>query len=132
MLVIDDAYFEYMKDKNYSSGLDIFKNSKNLTSEEIFDEIIQIEYENTNFVRAVNVDQNTLYKGIFQNSNSIISTILWLFILNIISLIYLPILWKFFGLINFNFNGLNVSGRLAGFFRLTNNICLKFISFQFP
>jgi hypothetical protein len=33
---------------------------------------------------------------------------------------------------NFNFNGLNVSGRLAGFFRLTNNICLKFISFQFP
>ena len=83
----------------------IFKNSKNLTSEEIFDEIMQIEYENTNFVRAVNVDQNTLYKGIFQNSNSMISTILWLFILNIISLIYLPILWKFFGLINFNFNG---------------------------
>ena len=35
-------------------------------------------------------------------------------------------------LINFNFNGLNVSGRLAGFFRLTNNICFKFISFQFP
>ena len=33
---------------------------------------------------------------------------------------------------NFNFNGLNVSGRLAGFLRLTNNICLKFISFQFP
>ncbi len=30
LLVIDDAYFEYMKDKNYSSGLDIFKNSKNV------------------------------------------------------------------------------------------------------
>ncbi|GIS28497.1 MAG: hypothetical protein CM15mP129_06940 [Chloroflexota bacterium] len=50
------------------------------------------------FVRTVNVEQNTLYKGIFQNSNSIISTILWLFILNIISLIYLPILWKFLDL----------------------------------
>ena len=73
----------------------LFLKFENLTSQEIFDEIMQIEYENTT-VRAVNVDQNTLYKGIFQNSNSIISTILWLFILNIISLIYLPILWKFF------------------------------------
>ena len=33
---------------------------------------------------------------------------------------------------NFNFNGLNVSGRLAGFFRLTSKICFKFISFKFP
>jgi len=33
---------------------------------------------------------------------------------------------------NFNFNGRNVSGRLAGFFRLTSNICFKSISFQFP
>ena len=33
---------------------------------------------------------------------------------------------------NFNFNGLNVSGRLAGFLRLTSIICFKFISFQFP
>ena len=30
LLVIDDAYFEYMKDKNYSSGLSIFKNYKNV------------------------------------------------------------------------------------------------------
>tara|TARA_Y100000589_G_C27111205_1_gene612307 strand:- start:581 stop:832 length:252 start_codon:yes stop_codon:yes gene_type:complete len=34
--------------------------------------------------------------------------------------------------LNFNFNGLSVSGRLAGFFRLTSNICFKSISFQFP
>ena len=30
LLVVDDAYFEYMKDKNYSSALNIFKNSKNV------------------------------------------------------------------------------------------------------
>ena len=30
LLVIDDAYDEYMLDKNYSSGLDIFKNKKNV------------------------------------------------------------------------------------------------------
>ncbi len=30
LLVIDDAYDEYMKDKNYSSGLSIFKNKKNV------------------------------------------------------------------------------------------------------
>ena len=30
LLVIDDAYDEYMKDSNYSSGLNIFKNFKNV------------------------------------------------------------------------------------------------------
>ncbi len=30
LLVVDDAYFEYLKDKKYSSGLKIFKNSKNV------------------------------------------------------------------------------------------------------
>ena len=30
LLVIDDAYFEYMKDNKYSPGLEIFKNSKNV------------------------------------------------------------------------------------------------------
>ena len=30
MLVIDDAYYEYMKDNKYASGLKIFKNSKNV------------------------------------------------------------------------------------------------------
>ena len=30
LLVVDDAYDEYMKDRNYSSGLDIFKNKKNV------------------------------------------------------------------------------------------------------
>ena len=30
LLVVDDAYDEYMKDKSYSSGLNIFKNKKNV------------------------------------------------------------------------------------------------------
>ena len=30
LLVLDDAYDEYMKDKNYSSGLNIFKNKNNV------------------------------------------------------------------------------------------------------
>ena len=30
MLVVDDAYDEYMKDKKYSSGLNTFKNKKNV------------------------------------------------------------------------------------------------------
>ena len=30
LLVIDDAYYEYMKDKKYASGLEIFKNYQNV------------------------------------------------------------------------------------------------------
>ena len=30
LLVLDDAYFDYMKNKNYKSGLDIFKNNNNV------------------------------------------------------------------------------------------------------
>ena len=30
LLVIDDAYYEYMRDRNYASGLKIFKNFKNV------------------------------------------------------------------------------------------------------
>ena len=30
LLVIDDAYFEYMKNKDYKSGLDLFKNKNNV------------------------------------------------------------------------------------------------------
>ncbi len=30
LLVVDDAYFEYMKNKDYKSGIELFKNSKNV------------------------------------------------------------------------------------------------------
>ena len=30
LLVVDDAYYEYVKDKNYLSGMKLFSNSKNV------------------------------------------------------------------------------------------------------
>ena len=39
LLVIDDAYFEYVKEKNYSSGLEIFKKSKNVIITRTFSKI---------------------------------------------------------------------------------------------
>ena len=30
LLVVDDAYFEYMKNRDYKSGLDLFRNKKNV------------------------------------------------------------------------------------------------------
>ena len=82
----------------------IFKNSKNLTSQEIFDEIMIIDYENN--LNSVNYDydQNNLYKGKFQD-NSILAIIIWLLTINVISLIFFPIIWKISLIINFKFNG---------------------------
>ena len=39
MLVVDDAYFEYVKDKNYSSGIKLFSNSKNVIVTRTFSKI---------------------------------------------------------------------------------------------
>ena len=39
LLVIDDAYFEYVKKKNYKSGLDLFSNSKNVVVTRTFSKI---------------------------------------------------------------------------------------------
>ena len=39
LLVIDDAYFEYVKQKNYSSGLQLFSNSKNVVITRTFSKI---------------------------------------------------------------------------------------------
>ncbi len=39
LLVIDDAYFEYVKDKNYSSGLKLFSNFKNVIVTRTFSKI---------------------------------------------------------------------------------------------
>ena len=39
LLVVDDAYFEYVKDKNYSSGLKLFSNSKNVIITRTFSKI---------------------------------------------------------------------------------------------
>ena len=39
LLVIDDAYFEYVKDKNYLSGMKLFSNSKNVIVTRTFSKI---------------------------------------------------------------------------------------------
>jgi len=39
LLVIDDAYFEFMNQKDFSSGLDLFKNSKNVLVTRTFSKI---------------------------------------------------------------------------------------------
>ena len=39
MLVIDDAYFEYVNEKKYSSGLKLFLNSKNVVITRTFSKI---------------------------------------------------------------------------------------------
>ena len=39
LLVIDDAYFEYVKNKNYSPGLQLFVNSKNVIITRTFSKI---------------------------------------------------------------------------------------------
>jgi histidinol-phosphate aminotransferase len=39
LLVIDDAYFEYVKQKNYSSGLKLFSNSRNVVITSTFSKI---------------------------------------------------------------------------------------------
>jgi Histidinol-phosphate/aromatic aminotransferase and cobyric acid decarboxylase len=39
LLVIDDAYFEYVKNKNYSSGIELFSNFKNVIVTRTFSKI---------------------------------------------------------------------------------------------
>ena len=39
LLVVDDAYFEYMKNKDYKSGLDLFKNKNNVVVIRTFSKI---------------------------------------------------------------------------------------------
>jgi histidinol-phosphate aminotransferase len=39
LLVLDDAYFEYMKNKDYKSGLDLFKNKNNVVIIRTFSKI---------------------------------------------------------------------------------------------
>ena len=39
LLVLDDAYFEYMKNKDYRSGLDLFKNKNNVITIRTFSKI---------------------------------------------------------------------------------------------
>ncbi len=61
LLVIDDAYFEYVKDNNYSSGIKLFLNSKNVIVTRTFSKIYGLAglrvgwgYGPKNFINALN------------------------------------------------------------------------------
>ena len=61
LLVVDDAYFEYVKDKKYSSGLKLFLNSKNVIVTRTFSKIYGLAglrigwgYGSKNLIRALN------------------------------------------------------------------------------
>ena len=61
LLVLDDAYFEYIKDKNYKSGLDIFKNKNNVIILRTFSKIYGLAalrvgwgYGSKNIIYALN------------------------------------------------------------------------------
>ena len=61
LLVVDDAYYEYVKDKNYSSGIKLFSNSKNVIVTRTFSKIYGLaglrigwRYGSKNLIYALN------------------------------------------------------------------------------
>ena len=61
LLVIDDAYFEYVRDKDYESGLDLFPNSKNVVVTRTFSKIYGLAglrigwgYSSKNIIESLN------------------------------------------------------------------------------
>ena len=61
LLVVDDAYFEYVKLKNYSPGLNLFKNYKNVVMTRTFSKIYGLAglrigwgYSSKNIINALN------------------------------------------------------------------------------
>jgi len=62
LLVLDDAYFEYMKNKDYKSGLDIFKNKDNVAIIRTFSKIYGLAslrvgwgYASKKIINAMNI-----------------------------------------------------------------------------
>jgi len=62
LLVLDDAYFEYMKNKDYKSGLDLFKNKDNVVVIRTFSKIYGLAslrvgwgYASRKIINAMNV-----------------------------------------------------------------------------
>ena len=62
MLLVDDAYDEYMKDNKYSSGLKIFKNNKNVFILRTFSKVYGLAslrigwgYGNERIINALNI-----------------------------------------------------------------------------
>jgi histidinol-phosphate aminotransferase len=62
LLVVDDAYFEYVRKKNYSSGLDLFSKSKNVIVTRTFSKIYGLAGLRVGWGYSSNEIINALYK----------------------------------------------------------------------
>ena len=62
LLVLDDAYFEYMKNKNYLSGLDIFKNKNNVIILRTFSKIYGLASLRVGWGHGAKQIINAMYK----------------------------------------------------------------------
>ncbi len=126
---IDESFSAYDHPETF-----IFKNTKKLSSDEIFNIIIEINhnenYLNSLNLKKVNANYGDSYFGFFNSRGSIISIISWYIILQIISIISIPLLWLIFKYSKFPFIGsIKIISLLLFSFILW--ICLSFNFFTF-
>ncbi|MBN32434.1 MAG: hypothetical protein CL906_00750 [Dehalococcoidia bacterium] len=112
----------------------IFKNTKKLSSDEIFNIIIRINhnenYLNSISLKKVNANYGDSYFGFFNSRGSIFSIISWYIILQIMSIISIPLLWLIFKYSKFPFIG-SVKIISLILFSFILWICLSFNLFTF-
>ena len=112
----------------------IFKNTEKLSSDEIFNIIIRINhnenYLNSISLKKVNANYGDSYFGFFNSRGSIFSIISWYIILQIMSIISIPLLWLIFKYSKFPFIG-SVKIISLILFSFILWICLSFNLFTF-
>ncbi len=87
----------------------IFKNTKKLNSEELFNIITTINH-NSNYSKIISKNESESlygkpYKGLFSSSNSTNSFFIWYIFIQVISIILLPIIWILLKETNFSIPG---------------------------
>ena len=112
----------------------IFKNTEKLSSDEIFNIIIRINH-NENYLNSIslkkaNANYGDSYFGFFNSRGSIFSIISWYIILQIMSIISIPLLWLIFKYSKFPFIG-SVKIISLILFSFILWICLSFNLFTF-
>ena len=112
----------------------IFKNIKKLSSDEIFNTIIEINhnenYLNSLKLKKVNDNYGDSYFGFLNSKGSIFSAVSWYIILQIISIISIPLLWFIFKYSKFPFIG-SIKIISLILFSFIFWICLSFNFFSF-
>jgi len=107
----------------------IFKNIENLSSDEIFNKIINISH-NKNYLNRLNQEKindtyGNSYVGFFNSSGSILSAISWYIVLQMLSIISIPLLWLVFKYSKFPFIG-SIKIISLILFSFISWICLSF------